>query len=79
MRAQTANENLKDSNRYKQCQKSSLLTEIGIKRSHLQVLWEDLCFLHKELQSVLNCIDFAYICSCFLSSNDSSIKIHEDI
>ena len=75
----TANKNLKDSNTYKQCQKSLLLTEIDLKRSHLRVLQKEFSFLCKELQSVLNCIYFVHICSLFLSGNDSSIKIHQDI
>ena len=79
LRFRTANKNLKDPNAYKKCQKSLFLTEIDIKRSHLRVLQKELSFLRKELQSVLNCIDFAYICSLFLSGNDSSPKIHEDI
>ena len=74
-----ANKNLKDSNAYKQCGKSLLLTEIDIKKSHLRVLQKEFSFLRKELQAVLNCIDFAHICSLFPSGNDSSIKIHEDI
>ena len=59
--------------------KSLLLTEIDIKRSHLRILQKEFNSLRKELQLVLNCIDFAHICSLFLSGNDSSIKIHEDI
>ena len=79
LRFQTANKNLRDSNAYKQCQNSLLLTEIGIKRSLLRVLQKEFSFLRKELQSVLNCIDFAHIGSLILSGNDSSIKTHEDI
>ena len=75
----TANKNLKDPNAYKQCQKSLLLTEIDIKRLHLRDLQKELNFLPKELQSILNCTDFAHICSLFLSRSDSSKKIHEDI
>ena len=35
--------------------------------------------LHKELQSVLNCIDLAHICSLFLGGNGSPKKIDGDI
>ena len=59
--------------------KSLLLTEIYIKKSHLRILQKEFNFLRKELQSVLNCTDFEYICFLLLSGNDSSIKIHEDI
>ena len=72
----TANKNLKDSNTYKQCQKSFLLT---IKKSHPQVLQTGFSFLRKESQSVLNSIDFAHICSLFPTGNDSSIKSHQNI
>ena len=78
LRFRTANKNLRDSNAYKQCQKSLLLTETGIKISLLRVLQKEFRFLRKELQSVLNCIDFAHICSLFLSGNDF-IKTHADI
>ena len=40
---------------------------------------KEIKFLRKELQSVLNCTEFAHICSLFLSGNVSSIKTHEDI
>ena len=79
LRFPTANKNLKGSNTYKQCQKSLLLTEIDMKRSHLRVLQKEFRFLPAELESVLNCVGFAHICSFFLSGNDSSIKTHEDI
>ena len=61
----TADKNLKDSNTYKQRQKSLLLSEIDMKRSHLRVLQKDFSFLREELEPVLNCADFAYICSFF--------------
>ena len=66
----TANKNLKDSNTYKQCQKSLLLTETDMIKSHLRVLQKGFSFLRKELQSNLNSIDFAHICSLFLSGNE---------
>ena len=72
----TANKNLKNFHIYKQCQKSFLLT---IKKSRPQVLQKGFSFLRKELQSVLNSMDFAHICSLFLSGNDSSIKSQENI
>ena len=50
-----------------------------MKRPHLRVLQNEFSFLCKELQSILNCIDFAGIYSLFLSGTDSSIKTHEDI
>ena len=31
------------------------------------------------MQTVLNFLDFAHICSLFLSGNDSYVKTHEDI
>ena len=52
------------------------------------MIWKDhiykfckkkLVLLHKKLPSVLNCIDFAHICSLCLSVSDSSIKNHEEI
>ena len=46
-------------------------------RSHLWAL-QEFSFLRKELQSVLNCIDFAYIFSLFLNGNDPSKKTYED-
>ena len=64
LRFRTANKNLKDSNAYKQCQKSLILTKIDRKRSHLRVLQKEFRLLRKELQSV--CIDFAHIFSLFL-------------
>ena len=85
----TANKNfLTPSNTYKQCEKSLLPTEINMKRSHLRGFEQkEFSFLRKKLQSVLlillqsvlNCIDFAHICSLFLSGNDSFIKTHDDI
>ena len=56
--------------------------------SLLKLIWKDhiyefykknLGFLCKELQLVLDCIDFAHICPLFISGNGSSIKAHEDI
>ena len=52
---------------------------MNMKISHLQILRKEFSFfLHKELQSALNCIDFAHNWSLFLSGNDSSVKTHED-
>ena len=65
---QTAIKNFKDSGTYKQCQKSLLLTEVNMKRSHLRVLRKDFGFLPKELQTVFNCIDFTHICSLFVAA-----------
>ena len=74
-----ANKKLQDSFSYKTCQHNLLLTEINLKRSRLRVLKNEFCLLHNELKSVLNCIDFAHICSLFLSSNDVILKSHDSI
>ena len=43
--------------------------------AHARVLHKEFNFLRKELQSVLNCIDFAPSCSLFLSRNDFFIRL----
>ena len=57
----TVNKNLKNSSTFKQCQESLLLTEINMERSNLRILQKEFSFLHKQLQVVLNCIDFAHV------------------
>ena len=64
-----ANKKLQDSFSYKTCQHNLLLTEINLKRSHLRVLKNEFYLLHNELKSVLNCIDFAHVCSHFLKKS----------
>ena len=72
-----ANKKLQDSLTYKNCQRNFLITEINLKKSHLRVLKKEFYHLHSELKSVLNCINFAHVCSLFLSSNDVILKWHD--
>ena len=74
-----ANKKLQDSLTYKNCQRNLLITEINLKKSRLRVLKKEFYLLHSELKSVLNCIDFAHVCSLFLSSNDVILKSHDSI
>ena len=74
-----ANKKLQDSFSYKTCQHNLLLTEINLKRSHLRVLKNEFYLFHNELKSVLSCIDFAHVCSLFLSSNNVILKSHDSI
>ena len=74
-----ANKKLQDSLTYKNCQSNLLITEINLKKSHLRVLRKEFYLLRSELKSVLNCIDFVYVCSLFLSSNDVILKSHDSI
>ena len=74
-----ANKKLQDSLTYKNCQRNLLITEINLKKSRLRVLKKEFYLLHSELKSVLNCIDFAHVCSLFLSSNDLILKSHDSI
>ena len=74
-----ANKKLQDSFSDKICRHNLLLREINLKRSRLRVLKNEFYLLHNELKSVLNCIDFAHVCSFFLSSNDVILKSHDSI
>ena len=74
-----ANKKFQDSFSYKTCQHNLLLTEINLKRSRLRVLKNEFYLLHNKLKSVLNCIDFAHVCSLFLSNNDVILKSHDSI
>ena len=56
-----------------------LTTEINLKNSQLSVLKKVFYLLHSELKGVLNGIDFAHVCSCFLCSNDVILKSHDSI
>ena len=73
------NKKLQDSVTYKNCQRNLLITEINLKKSRLMVLKKKFYLLHSELKSVLNGIDFAYVCSLFLSGNDVILKSHDSI
>ena len=70
---------LQDSLTYKNGQRNFLITEINLKKSRLRVLKKEFYLLHSELKSVLNGIDFAHVCSLFLSSNDVILKSHDSI
>ena len=74
-----ANKKLQDSLTYKNCQRNLLITEINLKKSRLRVLKKEFYLYHSELKSVLNCIDFAHVCSLFLTSSDLILKSHDSI
>ena len=61
-----ANKKLLDSLTYKNCQHNLLIIEINLKKLHPRVLKKEFYFLLSELKSVLNCIDFIYVCSLSL-------------
>ena len=62
-----ANKKLQDFLTYKNCQHNLLITEINLMKSCLRVLKKEVYLLYCELKSALNCIDFAHVCSLFLS------------
>ena len=53
--------------------------EIGGKRTRINTLENDAKKIKEELQGKLSCLDFSYICSLFLVTNDKSILHHENI
>ena len=73
-----ANKKLQDIFTYKNCQLNLLTSAINLKKSRFRVLKKEFDLLHSELRSVLNCIDFAHVCSLFLS-NDVILKSHDSI
>ena len=70
------NKKLPDSLTCKNCQRNLAITEINLKNHALK---KEFCLLHSELKSVLNYIDFARVCSLFLSSKDMVLKSHDSI
>ena len=56
-----------------------LIIEINLKKSRLRVLKNEFYLLHSELKSALNSIDFANVCSLFLSGHDMILKSHDSI
>ena len=74
-----ANKKLQDSLTDKNCQCNLLITEINLKKSCFRVLKKEFYLLHSELKSVLSCIDFAHVCTLFLSSNDVILKSYDSI
>ena len=74
-----ANKKLQDSLTYRNCQRNLLITEINLKKSRLRVLKKEFYLLHSEFKSVSNYIDFAHVCSLFLSSNDVILQSHDSI
>ena len=73
-----ANKKLQDIFTYKNWQRNLLTPAINLKKSRFRVLKKEFDLLHSELKSVLNCIDFAHVCSLFLS-NDVILKSHDSI
>ena len=74
-----ANKNLKNSMTYRKCQRQLLKAEIDSKESRLKVLRNKFNHVKRELQIILNFIDFAHIYSLFLISNDRSLEKHDKI
>ena len=74
-----ANKKLQDIFTYKNCQLNLLTSAINLKKSRFRVLKKEFDLLHSELKSVLNCIDFAHVCSLLLPSNDVILKLHDSI
>ena len=64
---------------YKKYQHNLLLTEIKLKKSCFRMSKNEVDILYNQLQSVLNCIDFAHVYTLFLSSNDTILKAHYSV
>ena len=69
---------LKDSKAYNSCQTRLLNEEISLKKSAVRQLKTEFKSLKDILQVKLNSIDFAHICSLFLTSNDKTLKRHSE-
>ena len=74
-----SNKKLEDFLTHKNCQSNLLITEINLKNSRLRVLKMNFFFSVECLEIVLNCTDFAQVCSLFLVSNDVILKPHYSI
>ena len=60
--------------------KTKLLEEeIRGKRTRINTLENDAKKIKEELQGKLSCLDFSYICSLFLVTNDKSVFHHDNI
>ena len=65
-----ANNHLKFSTTYKQCQSNLLREEIRQKKSTVRILQKEFTCLKASLQNVLNLIDFAHVSTLFLGINE---------
>ena len=74
-----ANIHLHNSLVYKICQTKLLEEEIRGKRTRINTLENDAKKIKEELQGKLSCLDFSYICSLFLVTNDKSVFHHDNI
>ena len=69
-----ANNHLKFSTTYKQCQSNLLREEIRQKKSTVRILQKEFTSLKATLQSELNLIDFAHVSTLFFGINDKILK-----
>ena len=74
-----ANRHLHDSVVYKKCQIKLWEEEIRAKRKRINILEKDAKRIKEVLQGTLSCLDFSYISSLFLVTNDKSILHHNNI
>ena len=69
-----ANNHLKFSTTYKQCQSNLLREEIRQKKSTARILQKEFTSLKSSLQNELNLIDFAHVSTLFFGINDKILK-----
>ena len=69
-----ANNHLKFSTTYKQCQSNLLREEIRQKKSTARILQKEFTSLKSSLQNELNLIDFAHVSTLFFGINDKIFK-----
>ena len=69
-----ANNHLKFSTTYKQCQSNLLREEIRQKKSTVRILQKEFTSLKSSLQNELNLIDFAHVSTLFFGINDRILE-----
>ena len=74
MNFRVANNHLKFSTTYKQCQSNLLREEIRQKKSTVQIQQKEFACLKSSLQNELNLIDFTHVSTLFFGINDKILK-----
>ena len=70
---------LNNSHVYRKCQLRLLEEEIKSEQKRINTLENDTQRVKEELQRTFSVLDFSYICSLFLVTNDKSILCHDKI
>ena len=79
LRFKLVNRHLNNTLVYRQCQRRLLEEEIKSKRKRINTLENDTQRVKEELQRTFAVLDFSYICSLFLVTNDKSILHHDKV